>query len=476
MSKLIFGMKKRTTLTQQLRVMLVGVVFPFLLMTAILLFLLWSYNREYAVTLLNVTTASEFNFEFKDNMDLDMYYFVVGSKSMDHLPLEEVDKAREVILRLQQTTTQKENQWRIHSMLNLTNRLSECMQDIQNTRSYDSRIEQLEHNIYIITDLIQTYMHEYIYDEVKELSTLQKEIDRRVSTTVLTTSAISLLLVLFMLIYSTYLTRNITEPILELCRKAERLGKGDFAMVPVCTGNVEIQTLDDGFNKMAGRIDDLLQHAKDDRDALRRAELELLQAQINPHFLYNTFDSIVWLAETHQNNEVVQMTTNLSTFFRNSLSKGKDIITLEAEKQQMESYLKIQQVRYCDILSYEISIPEKFFKFMIPKLTLQPLVENALYHGVKNRRGKGHISVVGREEGEEILLIVHDDGAGMTPQQLNTLRAGVYEDKHTGLGLVNVHKRLRFYYGERYGLFFESVLGEGTSVTVRIPKQIEPFS
>ncbi|HWP52155.1 MAG TPA: sensor histidine kinase, partial [Clostridia bacterium] len=459
MSKPDLGIKKSTTLTRQLRALLAGVVLPFLLMTAILLSLLWSYNREYAVTLLNVTTASEFNFEFKNKLDLDMYYFVVGSKSMDHLPLEEVDKAREVILRLQKTTTQKENQWRIRSMLNLSNRLSECMQEIQSTRSYDARIEQLEHNIYIITDLIQTYMHAYIYDEVRELSTLQKDIDRRVSTTVLATLGISMPLVLFMLMYSAHFTRNITDPILELCRKAEHLGKGDFAVVPVCTGNVEIQTLDDGFNKMAGRINDLLQHAKGDQDALRRAELELLQAQINPHFLYNTFDSIVWLAETHQNNEVVQMTTNLSTFFRNSLSKGKDIITLEAEKQQMESYLKIQQVRYRDILSYEISIPEKLLKYIIPKLTLQPLVENALYHGVKNRRGLGHISVVGHDEGDEILLTIHDDGAGMSPQQLNTLRAGVYEDKHTGLGLVNVHKRLRFYYGERYGLSFESTLG-----------------
>lgn len=476
MSRADFGIKGSTTLNRQLRVLLVGVVLPFLLMTAFLLSRLWAYNREYAVTLLNVTTASEFNFEFKDKLDLDMYYFVVGSKNMDHLPLEEVDKAREVILRLQKTTTQKENQWRIRSMLNLSNRLSECMQEIQDTRSYDARIEQLEHNIYIITDLIQTYMHAYIYDEVKELSTLQKDIDRRVSTTVLTTLVISLMLVAFMLIYAAHFTRDITDPILELCRKAERLGKGDFSVVPVVTNHVEIKTLDDGFNKMAGRINDLLQHAKGDQDALRKAEFELLQAQINPHFLYNTFDSIVWLAETQQNKEVVQMTTNLSTFFRNSLSKGKDIITLEAEKQQMESYLKIQQVRYRDILAYEISIPESLLKYLIPKLTLQPLVENALYHGVKNRRRLGHISVIGREEGDEILLTVHDDGAGMTPEQLSTLRAGVYEDKHTGLGLANVHKRLRFYYGERYGLSFESVLGEGTSVTVRIPKQIEPLS
>ena len=126
---------------------------------------------------------------------------------------------------------------------------------------------------------------------------------------------------------------------------------------------------------------------RDDQNALRRAELELLQAQINPHFLYNTFDSIIWLAEAGKNREVVEMTTNLSVFFRNSLSKGRDIITLAAEKQQVESYLKIQKVRYRDILQYHINIPKELLDYTLPKLTLQPLVENALYHGIKNRRG-----------------------------------------------------------------------------------------
>ena len=160
-------------------------------------------------------------------------------------------------------------------------------------------------------------------------------------------------------------------------------------------------------------------------------------------------------------------------FFRNSLSKGRDIITLAAEKQQVESYLKIQKVRYRDILQYHIDIPEGLLGYTLPKLTLQPLVENALYHGIKNRRGMGVITITAREEGDDILLAVQDNGAGMSAEQLAALRAGVYEDRHTGLGLVNVHKRIRLYCGEAYGLSFESENEKGACVTVRIPKQTQ---
>lgn len=468
--------KTRTTLERQLRVLLIGVLVPFIVMITVILFMLATYNREYSTILQNVATASEFSFDFKDNLDLDMYYYVVGSSNIDHLPLEEVEYAQEVIDKLEKTTTQKENQWRIRSLNRLCTRLSECMVEIQETDSYDLRMEQLEHDIYIITDLIQTYMHDYIYDEVKELSALQSDIQKRVMTAIIITAVSSAFLVIIMTLYSVRITKSITTPVRELCKKAEKLGCGDFTVVPIETNNIEIKTLDEGFNEMIVRINSLLQIEKENQNALRRAELELLQAQINPHFLYNAFDSIIWLAEAHKDDEVITMTSNLSVFFRNSLSKGKDIITIEAERQQVESYLKIQQVRYRDIMEYTIDIPEELFSYLIPKLTLQPLVENALYHGIKNRRGVGCISIVGSEDGDDIVLKVHDDGAGMTNEQLEALRSGVYEDNHTGLGLVNVHKRLRLYCGEEYGLLFDSKLDGGTTVTVRIPKQNQLLS
>ncbi|MBR3772086.1 MAG: sensor histidine kinase [Clostridium sp.] len=465
--------KGKKTLHRQMQNLSIVLGIPFLVLLLIVFPMVYQFNREYATTLHNATTASEFNFDFKENLDLDMYYFVVGNKNVDHLPLEEVENARKVIKRLQKTTTSKENKWRVKSLLRLCDRLSECMVSIQNTKKYDSRMEQLEHDIYILTKLIQTYMGEYIHFEVKQLSEIQTSIQQRVMMMIGMVAGFCILIFAIMVVYSTRVSKNITEPVYQLCKKVETIGKGDFTVEVIKTDSVEMGKLDEGFNEMAVKIKQLLQREKDNQKALRKAEMELLQAQINPHFLYNTLDSIIWLAEAHQDNEVIQMTSNLSTFFRTSLSKGKDIISLESEKQQVESYLKIQQVRYSDILEYSIKISEKLMNFDIPKLTLQPLVENALYHGVKNKRGIGHIQVVGIDDDDYILLKVIDDGAGMKKEQLEALREGIYEDRHTGLGLLNVHNRLKLYYGEDYSITFESEFGEGSEITIRIPKKNE---
>jgi len=151
------------------------------------------------------------------------------------------------------------------------------------------------------------------------------------------------------------------------------------------------------------------------------------------------------------------------------------VLTLGAECSQVTSYLEIQQIRYSDILRYEISVPQELMDCMVPKLILQPLVENALYHGIKNRRGMGLITVTGEERDGKLLLKVTDNGAGMDEEQVRELQAGIYEDKHTGLGLVNVHKRIRLYCdgspagSEPYGLSFKSCVGKGTTVSVLLP-------
>ena len=276
----------------------------------------------------------------------------------------------------------------------------------------------------------------------------------------------------------------------------------------------EIQTLSDGFEQMVSRLNQLIEQNRQEQISLRKAELALLQAQINPHFLYNTLDAIVWLVEMEKNEQAVEMVTSLSSFFRSSLSNGRDIITLREEEQHVRSYLEIQQVRYKDILSYEITIDPQLSSCRIPKLTLQPLVENALYHGIKQKRGMGHITVSGVQEGTDIFLSVEDDGAGMSTARLLHVRdalakmtrrdgkdgaekvrgeektaeeisgsalertplAGglVPEDQsRVGFGVVTVHERLQLLFGASYGLKIESEEGRGTCVCVRIPMEDE---
>lgn len=197
-----------------------------------------------------------------------------------------------------------------------------------------------------------------------------------------------------------------------------------------------------------------------------------MQSQINPHFLYNTLDAIIWLAEAGEQKKVVDMVGSLSEFFRTSLNRGKDIITIEEELNHVRSYLEIQQVRYQDILEYEICVPEEFNKYLIPKITIQPLVENALYHGIKNKRGQGRILVKAEKEEKFFYIQIEDNGIGIKEERLEQVRAGIRDRVLTGkdiYGLYNVNERIRLNFGEKYGIFIESVYEEMTVVSIALP-------
>ncbi len=447
----------------------------------ILIATLFSINSRYTSVLMSANTAADFNKEFKVMLDSDMYNHVIQPRSdntVDDLPMDVLDDAEAVLRRLETTTTLPDNRWRIQSMLDMCENLRQYMLEIALEPSYDQRMLLLERNIRGetgLTLLIETYMHDYIGDEVRELARIQGQIRAQVMVLSIVIAAGVAVLITVIALYSVRVARRITGPISVLSRKAQQFGSGDFTPTPVETHITELQTLDTGFNDMARRVDALMTKQVEDQRSLHRAELELLQAQINPHFLYNTLDSIAILAESDRSEDVVTMVTSLSTFFRNSLNKGNDILTLGAECSQVTSYLEIQQIRYSDILRYEINVPQELMDCMVPKLILQPLVENALYHGIKNRRGMGMITVTGEEKDGNLLLKVTDNGAGMDEEQVQILQAGIYEDKHTGLGLVNVHKRIRLYCGgspagsEPYGLSFESSVGKGSTVSVLLP-------
>ena len=212
---------------------------------------------------------------------------------------------------------------------------------------------------------------------------------------------------------------------------------------------------------------------------LRKAELRTLQAQINPHFLYNTLDAIVWKAEAGEKDEVIQLTSALSDFFRISLSSGADWIPIRQEKKHIEGYLKIQQTRYRDIMDYEIDIPDMIGDYFILKLLVQPLVENAIYHGIKIKRGGGMIKVSAKEEDGKLTFTVKDTGLGMTPEQLGALNDRMINEQPTvshggsgGFGLVNVNLRIRLYYNQTDGLKITSGPG-GTEVSFTVPCRTE---
>ena len=463
------------SLKQQIYRLLIPIFLIMAVIVAVFSFMLNSINDRYEQALLSAVTAADFNKKFKYTLDLAMYNHVIqprGSQSVENLPMDELDKAEDVLYRLEKATALPDNLWRIQSMLYMCQNLRRYMTEIAETESYDLRMELLEKNIRGetgLTTLIEKYMHDFIDDEVQELSRIRRAMSTQSTLLISVTTGVLGLLSVIIVLYSVKISKSITQPISELSEKADRFGEDDFDSSPVNTSITELQTLDRNFEKMADRITALMEKQMADQQSLHRAELELLQAQINPHFLYNTLDSIAILAESERDEDVVNMVTSLSTFFRNSLNNGQDIIPLRAELAQATSYLEIQQIRYSDILTYSIDVPEDMQEIMVPKLILQPLIENALYHGIKNRRGRGTITITGEWDGDDMLLKVADNGAGIEPEHLKELKAGVYLPHHHGVGLKNVYQRIHLYCGEGYGFNFESTLGQGTTVTVRLP-------
>ena len=388
------------TLKSKIHKLIILFLIPMVGLILVTFSVLFSYTNKYMDILHNVTTASEFNQDFKEDIDLKMYYYVVDSHYSEGLPIAQVQAAHELAGNLLNTTTEKESWKAIHGVQKLCVNLESKIYQIEETESYDDRQEQLENNIYVLTELIQEYMYTYLYHEAVHLDELQGQMRHRLYVQV------ALLLIFgagcfcFVTRWMMLFGKSITSPVSELCRRVEAIGDGDLTFqTPIASEEYEIQMLSNGFEQMVEQLNGLIEQNKQEQISLRSAELALLQAQINPHFLYNTLDTIIWLVETEKNEQAVEMVTSLSGYFRSSLSKGRNIITLREEEQHVRSYLQIQQVRYKDILEYKIDIDKELAECEIPKLTLQPLVENALYHGIKQKRGLGTILVKGFSEG-----------------------------------------------------------------------------
>ncbi len=236
----------------------------------------------------------------------------------------------------------------------------------------------------------------------------------------------------------------------------------------------ELQALSDSFSHMSRRIDELMEKVRREEKALRKTELRALQAQINPHFLYNTLDSIQWMCEQGKTEDASKMVGALARLFRISISRGHELITIKDELQHAKSYLIIQSYRYRNQFSYRFDVDETLLPFLCNKITIQPLIENAIYHGIDRMVDEGEIVVTVRRASDaenDILITVSDNGVGMTEEQCAKILSKERSDSG-GIGVKNVNDRLKIYFGERYGLSIHSVPDEGTTVTVRIP-QIE---
>ena len=461
--------RRKTSISGRVRRLFMAFAFLTTFTVMMIVFTGIYYKVSYQGLIYNISTASEFNRDFKTDVDLKMYYYVIESRYSEGLPMDEVNEAKALAEKLRESTKDRDSLQAITSVLDLSCSLEEAMLEIEQTESYDERQLQLENNIYVLTALIQEYMYDYLYFEAVQINNIQNELEARLMLEIIVILIIIGSAFIILLNYSRRIGRSVSEPVEKLSRRMQEIGGGDLSPhEPVSSDINEIDTLSTGVEQMVGEMNTLIKEGTDRQETLRKTELALLQAQINPHFLYNTMDTIMWLIEAGSSEKAVRMVSDLSDFFRHSLSNGKDVVTLGDEEQQITSYLQIQQVRYKDILSFSIDIDDGIKNLNVPKLTLQPLIENALYHGVKEKRGKGKITVTGKEENGTVILSVKDDGAGISEERLDELKEAFVTGERIGFGLVTVHERLKLFFGDAYNIDVKSKEGEGTEISLMI--------
>jgi two-component system, sensor histidine kinase YesM len=449
------------------------------LINAVLLVQMLSYSRQYDAIINNITTANSFSGNIKPAIDSEMWNIVAGRTEftqgkqyniingvndklqwmMDHAASAESRIKLEAISRTMKTLT--------HYV--------DVMGEQTAQRSTVAENEAVLENIRGVSAVVEEVVQDYVLFEVNQADQQYRVMSQGFTQWEIFYLVLLIAAIGFAVIAAWAISRSIYIPIKQLHDVTTTITRNDLQALVTRDNVDEITELGLSFNIMIGKIRELLDSKMKEQENLQKAELRALQAQINPHFLYNTLDTIIWMAESQKTDQVVEIVSALSSFFRISLSKGRDWITIGEELERIRNYLTIQRMRYRDILDFNIEADEAVLSNTILKLILQPLVENALYHGIKNKRGGGTIIVRARPKNEnEVLLEVEDNGIGFTPEKLAELRAELADDSgdikmESGFAIGNVNKRIRLYYGRPYGLAITSEYNTGSCATLVIP-------
>src|SRR5262245_17379765 len=443
------------------------------------------YKDQYDTLIQNITTANSINGYIKPSIDAEMWEIIAGKKPFSqgnqYTILNDVDQRVQQMI---DNTSSDKGRIKLSVIQRTLRTLRDAIDRVGIQIAQHSTFEEnlvLMEQIRSVTQLIEDNVQQYALFEVNR--TQQQYQDMQIGLTRWAIGGLGVIVaaILFSIVAAWRISKSIYVPIKKLHDVTTTIARHDIEALVTADNADEITELGLSFNIMVGKIKELLDAKIEEHENLKKAELRALQAQINPHFLYNTLDTIIWMAESRRTDQVVELVRVLSRFFRITLSKGKDWITVREEIEHVESYLAIQKMRYRDILDYRIDVPDEIRDGQMLKLTLQPLVENALYHGIKNKRNGGEIVVSGRRLNGGLLQIqIEDNGIGMTQEQLAQIRALLDAESggavvaESGYGINNVNQRIKLYYGQEYGLAIESKYLHGTCVSLVIPLQHAP--
>jgi len=443
-----------------------------------------SFNRKYDAIITNITTANSINGYIKPAIDTEMWNIVAGKKDFkDGNQYQIIGQVNHQIESMMANASSDKSRLKLEVIRRTVNSLTRYVDKMGRQIDQGSLVSENEKvlmDIRSVSDVIEANTQEYMLFEVNQADQEYKDNKNRFTQLVILYLILLPCVVAFSFAAAWVISASIYIPIKKLQDVTTTITRNDLAALVTSHNVDEITELGMSFNIMIGKIRQLLDAKIKEQEILKKAELKTLQAQINPHFLYNTLDTIVWMAQAKRTDQVIDIVQALSNFFRIALSKGQDWITIDQEIEHIRCYLTIQKLRYHDILDYKIEVDPEILSGTILKLTLQPLVENALYHGIKNKRSGGTITVRASRAGpDQVMLEILDDGVGFTPYKLSKLQASLADDSgeisltESGFGLENVHKRIQLYYGKQYGLTIHSKYQEGTRVTVTIPLKVD---
>jgi len=438
-----------------------------------------NYSRQYDAIIANITAANSISGNIKPEIDTEMWKVVAGKiEFKDGKQYEIINDVNTKLRRMVENTDSPRARIKLEGILRtmqtLTHYVDLMGQQIER-KSTAADNELVLENVRFASGVVEEVVQEYALFEVQRTEKQYQEMREGFTRWEISYFVLMFGAGCFSVLAAWGISRSIYIPIKKLHDVTTTITKNDLQALVTGDNVDEITELGMSFNIMIGRIRELVEAKTKEQENLKKAELRALQAQINPHFLYNTLDTIIWMAESKKTDSVIEIVRALSSFFRISLSKGKDWITIGEEVERTRSYLTIQRMRYRDIMDYRIEVDERVAGNTILKLILQPLVENALYHGIKNKRQGGTITVRAKQRDEnEVLLEVEDDGIGFTPDKLAQLQAELEDDSgdiklESGFGIGNVNKRIRLYYGKQYGISIQSEYSTGTCVTLAIP-------
>ena len=441
------------------------------------------HTKQYDDIITNVSNANRINQIAKNDVPNWLWEIVCGKKDFDNdSPYGMVNEIFDGIADMQTHTKSPENKQKLEVAYRACTTLDNNIKMLESQMLMGSSVTANETSldeIRTITALFSDIMQDFILSEIETANETNDSIKH--SSIILTILQITIIIFSLAVSINGYITvnRSIGRPLSDMKELSTQIAHGNLEARTNVPDVDELIPLANNMNLMAEQINVLIQKNIEEQKNIQKAEMKALQAQITPHFLYNTFDTIIWLAEEEKTDEVVKITKAFSEFLRISLSRGHEWITIGQELDHIKNYLTIQKIRYADILNYEIQVDDAILDYKIIKLVLQPLVENAIYHGIKNKRGRGNLKVSVNftdETKSSIIFTVEDDGAGFTKERLEQVineleNASVNTEKLSSVyGLYNVNRKLKLYYGNATeGLIIKSEPRKGSSISFVIP-------